>query len=131
MDIEVYGGEERILEKGFYRGFAYVIKSLGSHPTAYVSIDIPLWFFDSSGWEKELTYNSHSDPKIMGLDYSSHWIGWDYAHFGDYYQGKSIETTSPGHHYTMKEIRIDVMRIIDNYIDSKKYGRVGKPTCSC
>lgn len=131
MNIEIYGGEERVLETGSYNGFTYVIKSLGSHPTAYVSIDMPLWFFDSDGWKNELTYNSHRDPKIMGLDYSSNWIGWDYAHFGDYYKGKSAETTSPGHHYTMDEIRTDVREMIDNYVDRKKYGRTGKPKCSC
>ena len=42
MGVEIYGGEERVLEAGCYHGFAYVIKSLGSHPVAYVAIDIPL-----------------------------------------------------------------------------------------
>lgn len=130
-EIEIYGGEERVLEKGIYNGFSYVIKSMGSHPTAYVSIDVPLWFFDSNGWRVELTYNSHEGYKVMGLDYSSEWIGWDYAHFGDYYKGKSAETTMPGHKYTMNEIRADVREVIDIWINQKKHGRAGRPSkCS-
>ena len=83
----------QILDEGIYNNFHYAIVSLGSHPCAYVELpkehkwygkyydNIPI---DCHGG---LTYSS-TQGIICPLNNPNHrdgyWIGWDYAHYGDY-----------------------------------------------
>lgn len=85
----IYQTERKMekLQDAEYKGYRYIILSLGTHPTAY--IEIPK---GNRLWEKEyddidinvhggLTYASHI---MMGIESENWYIGWDYAHAGDY-----------------------------------------------
>lgn len=75
-----------------YKGYTYYILNLGTHPTAYIEIPkghilhgmnyIEIYkkdyYIDVHGG---LTY---SDNELMGIKTESWFIGWDYAHAGDY-----------------------------------------------
>ena len=87
-------GKPEMLAEGIYENFHYAIVSYGSHPCAYIELpenhkyygkdynDIPI---DCHGG---LTYSS-GDGIIFPTSDEHHrngyWIGWDYAHYTDYY----------------------------------------------
>ena len=87
-----YGSKRKkeVLDTGTCFGLFYWILNLGTYPTAYVKIpeSHKYWLKDYSDIDIEvhggLTYskdylNISENQKIEGW-----FIGWDYAHFGDY-----------------------------------------------
>lgn len=79
-----------VLFKGTYKGYDFYVLSLGTHPTAYVKIPNGHPYFGKSYWNIDinchggLTYSENhlyidKNTKIEGW-----FIGWDYAHWGDY-----------------------------------------------
>lgn len=93
-----YSNESKVqlLYNDIYKGFHYYILNLGTHPTAYVEIHKEHVLYSMSYIDIEdseyyidvhggLTYSS--DSLRIGEDTSlenSWFIGWDYAHVGDY-----------------------------------------------
>ena len=77
-----------ILDKGNIDGFSYLILNFGTHPTAYVSIPIrhPFYKKDCDDIDIDchggLTFSK--DCLEIDLNKKVWWIGWDYAHTGDY-----------------------------------------------
>jgi len=78
-----------VLDEGNYKGFNYYILSLGTHPTAYVEIPKEHKCFQKHYDECNvdchggLTFSN--DTLWAGDDEKKGWfIGWDYAHYGDY-----------------------------------------------
>ena len=80
------GRKIEILHAGNYKGFDFCIMNLGTHPTAYVRLS-----------EDHNYYNKHYDEIDIDCHYGltfgkvatfneieGYWIGWDYAHCGDY-----------------------------------------------
>ena len=80
-----------LLHTDKYKNYKYYILNLGTHPTAYIAIpkghklygqkynDIyAICDIDVHGG---LTY---CDNNLMGIDSEDLFIGWDYAHAGDY-----------------------------------------------
>lgn len=73
----------KVLGRGKINDFEYRIYSLGTHPTAYIKIPTthPLYGVD---------YGDIFDIDVhCGFTYSKqeedgYWLGWDYAHWGDY-----------------------------------------------
>jgi hypothetical protein len=114
-----------ILQDEKYKGYRYIILSLGTHPTAY--IEIPkghnLYGQDYDDIDINvhggLTYARH---QLMGIDGENWYIGWDYAHAGDYYGGNII-TRSTDKKWTTEEIEDEckeaINQIIDKYCQEK------------
>ena len=89
-------GKLEWLDHGEYKGYEYVIMSLGTHPTAYVGI--PVDEADTIFQEEDLegsdlidvhggiTYERNYIHDESKNKYSNDkwWIGWDYAHLHDY-----------------------------------------------
>ena len=76
---------KRIAE-GEYKGFAYYVLSLGTHPCAYIDVSgTKLHGIDYSAIDIEchggLTY---SRSGLSTVDKKGWYIGWDYAHFNDF-----------------------------------------------
>lgn len=81
--------KSEILDTGKYLGFTYYILNLGTHPTAYIKIPKTHKYYGID--YNDLDINVHG-----GLTYSKNkliinfkelkgwFIGWDYAHYGDY-----------------------------------------------
>ena len=90
----VYQAEEKfeILCEGKYMDYQFYILNLGTHPTAYIEIPKTSKLF-GKGYDEiydmgididvhgGLTY---SDAKLRNIKENSWFIGWDYAHAGDY-----------------------------------------------
>lgn len=109
MVYEPYHFAETICE-GNIDGIDFKIKSLGSHPTAYVKVP-----------KDSIYYGEHYDDIPIdchgGLTYSrteedGYWIGWDYAHFGDYCYSFFTVFNSEERKYTVNDILKDVKSVV-------------------
>ena len=125
-----YGKERRteLLCKGKYKNYNYYVLNLGTHPTAYIEIPKENKLYRKSydeiykiGCDIDvhggLTY---SDNELMGVKSENWFIGWDYAHCGDYcgyeeYMSESIRTY--GKKWTTEEIIEECKNAIDQIID--------------
>lgn len=103
------------LAEGKYKNYPYLIRSLGTHPCAYVGIPEGHRLYG-----RKYTHNALSEVSEaahMGLTYleKNHpiagcWnLGWDYAHSCDYYPG----IMEWGKRWTTEEILQDVYDVID------------------
>ena len=108
-----------VLDTGFCFGLLYYILNLGTHPTAYIKmpdninidedkLDIKLdvhggiTYFDDHLW---ISKNQKIDGKF---------IGWDYAHYGDYAGYEEIlpkEIRTGGKKWTTTEIYKEVREV--------------------
>ena len=79
-----------LLDSGTFKNYNYYILSLGTHPTAYVEIPKSNKIYEKDYSEIDLevhgglTYSRDflwisKEKKLQGW-----FIGWDYAHYGDY-----------------------------------------------
>lgn len=102
------------LAEGTCRGYQYIVVSYGSHPCCYIRL-----------MESDKFYNSEYDDIPLnchgGLTYKSSnglqgkpgtWIGWDYAHWGDYvYLGPGFNSlASDEKRWTTDELVADCKR---------------------
>lgn len=132
-----------VVEEGEVEGFYYIIKSVGGYPCAYVGkrrmlegiMDegmIEDYGFEGDNMKKlwlvidvhgALTYSYQSptpDKKLPrgisymeGLNPNLDWIGWDYAHYGDYIAGSLFQELYPdAYKWTLDEIRDEVRSVI-------------------
>lgn len=124
-----------VLADGIYKDHRYIVKSLGTHPTAYVQLN------NSDLMYIESIRNAHNDPEELscddfliechgGLTYYSdllyvdnrdslpgHWVGWDYAHCEDYC---GYDYDNPYYHtkkWTTKEMVDECKNVIDQVVE--------------
>lgn len=114
--------EPREVKRAVYKGFTYKILDLGRHPTAYVEIP-----------KGHILFNvGYGDIRIAvhgGLTYSGsekgkgYWIGWDYAHFDDFYNMPEgmMSHVLKGKKWTVAEIEADCKSVIDQVLKIKKF----------
>lgn len=114
-----YGNRRKIevLDTGTSLGLFYWILNLGTHPTAYVKIpeNHKYWLKDYSDIDIEvhggLTYSSDHIWTSDNQRIEGWFIGWDYAHFGDYigYEEKiPSRYRTDGKKWTTEEIQKEV-----------------------
>ena len=121
----IENGQEIIdmLDEGVYKGFHYAIVSYGIHPCAYVEIPEEHKLYDTNDIKCHggITYVSKAgliDPSKENHR-DRHWIGWDYAHFGDYtHLPVNLEILNDGKKWTTKEIFEEVNDVIEQLIKS-------------
>ncbi len=116
--------EVTILADDTYKGYHYVIISYGVHPCAYVEIPKDHKYYDKDYRELDitvhggLTYGSSLADINIGSK-SDYYIGWDYAHAGDfvgyYFLINAINAVIQEEEkkYTTKEIFEDVKKVIE------------------
>jgi hypothetical protein len=107
-----------ILEHGMCFGLFYWIVSYGTHPCAYIMIPINSKYFEKDYEEIDvdvhggLTYSNNYLPFEAKNDETKAWyIGWDYAHCGDYvgYEERvPKEFRVSGKKWTTEEIKNEV-----------------------
>ncbi len=85
--------EKEILAAGAKNNIKFVVISHGTHPCAYVGVPKTHKLFGKEiddlcdiECHGGVTY---ADDNVINLDYTRWWIGWDYAHYGDY-SGSSL-----------------------------------------
>lgn len=113
-----------ILQNEKYKGYRYIILSLGTHPTAY--IEIPKGHKLNGQDYDDIDINVHggltyADHQLMGIDSENWYIGWDYAHLGDYLGYEEGLFPRANHkRWTTEEIKKECEEAIDQLID--EYG---------
>ena len=104
-----------ILDEGSFYGYDYYILSLGSHPTAYVRIPENHKFYNIKNYD-DIPIQCHGGLTFMedylkifnNHEVSGRFIGWDYAHIGDYSAYVGDETEKK---WTTQEIQDDVKSV--------------------
>lgn len=124
MENELYNNESRqnhAVKTGKYRGLSYIIASCGTHPVAYVKIPKDHYFYRAK--DREILYEfpapCHGGITFVGtpstIDYAfvedDIWLGWDYAHAGDFYR------EGYGKKWTIKEIYEEVKNFVNFLLD--------------
>lgn len=112
--------EDYIVDKGMYKRIDYVIKSVGTHPTAYVNIRNTQENIDLIEEKAPImiTYTSKESGPLPKLDPHKEWIGWDYGHAGDYICLRTEEDDISGHKYTYEEVMKDVIAVIEIMLEA-------------
>jgi len=101
----LYSGNERGAEikRDVYKGFTYKILDMGTHPCAYVQIPKDHMLYNV-GYDS-IRIDVHGGLTYAGLgkgkEEGEYWIGWDYAHLGDYYDHDKITTVSGDKKWTI------------------------------
>jgi len=116
-----------VLSYGVKDNYKYCILNLGTHPTAYVELPDGHKYYKKDYIDVEehidvhggVTFASQGVLNKKGLEQISKeeadfigtgwWIGWDYAHYGDYV---GMVLSEPGKKYTTEEIFEDVCDVI-------------------
>lgn len=124
-----YGPDRKleILLEGTYKGYQFYILNLGTHPTAYIEIPRESKLF-RKGYNQiydmgididvhgGLTY---ADDHLQDIKENTWFIGWDYAHYGDYVGYEEImprKIRVGGKRWTTEEIFDDVVNAIEQII---------------
>ena len=120
----------RIVSKGEYKKYEYIIVSYGTHPCAYVKVPDTNKFYTECDEDEVGEYiDAHGGITFAGtlnkFDLTGFWIGWDYAHYGDYVGNnvhKSITKCMEGKKYSVENIQeecIDVIKQLMCYEETR------------
>ena len=125
-----YGKERKteLLCKDKYKNYNYYVLNLGTHPTAYIEIPKEDKLYGKSydeiyriGCDIDVNGGlTYSNNELMGISSDNWFIGWDYAHCGDYC---GYEETMPesirtyGKKWTTKEIIEECKNAIDQIVE--------------
>ena len=109
-----------ILDDGNYKGYNYVIVNYGMHPCAYIEIPKGHRFYEKDYEEIDLDCHgglTFSDFRDFGFG-EKYYIGWDYAHLGDYIGARSFPSFNEyaggtDKRWTTAEILDEVREVIE------------------
>lgn len=123
--VSELGKPPLILDNNVYKGYEYYILSLGTHPTAYVKLckDDKFYGYDYDRLSELVDvhggFTYSRDYLTVAKDESDVWfVGWDYAHYGDYsgfdilYTGEDYNDNYNMKHSTFK-IFEDVISVVN------------------
>lgn len=110
------------LDEGELQGYKYMVVSYGSHPCAYVQVPDGHPFHGKHYSKLDVTCHGgltfsgsfYRHPSRFLIERDGYWIGWDYAHGGDYtaFPGVNLD----GHRHTTQEILSDVALVIGQLV---------------
>lgn len=112
----IYSAEHAVstLASGEIDGFCFKIKSMGTHPTAYIKIPNSHPYYGKDYDDCEI--NTHGGLTYGIQEEDGYWIGWDYAHYMDYMGYEELYPlnlrTIGGKRWTTDEILKDVLDVI-------------------
>ena len=108
---------ERIAE-GTYKGLDYYVLNFGTHPCAYIDVT-DTWLNGKEYCDIDIHCHyglTYSRNHLTTVDKNGWFIGWDYAHYGDfdgYEMMYPSDLQSGGKHWTTEEIVIECKNVID------------------
>ena len=118
MGEMIYENNQRSPEQlaaGTFLGYSYYVLSFGTHPCAYVGHPRNNKYFGQNcddipvECHGGLTYSSH---KLHTVDHTGWFIGWDYAHWGDYVGYLPASLNEGNKQYTTVEMVEDCWEVI-------------------
>ena len=106
-----------------YKGYNYYILNLGTHPTAYVEIPKNNKLYGKEYEDINIMVHggfTYSRNELMGIQSENWFIGWDYAHGGDFL-GYDILFNfgykSNNKKWTTKEMIEECQNVINQIVD--------------
>ena len=114
-------GSAEQIAGGTYKNFDYYVLNLKTHPTAYIDVtNSPL-----NGCDEDIDISCHGgitwgDNFVKYIDKKGWFIGWDYAHYGDYmdYGDTSLNNMfSNDKKWTTEEIVEECKNVIDQIVE--------------
>lgn len=133
MDYSRHAHMPEVLARGKYRNYPFIILSVGDYPAAYVCLPEGHPYFGKT--LREISIIGHKkDHKLTahgGLTYAQDrvyksnikdrwWVGWDYAHVGDYlaFLPESIRLGNDTlKKWTREEIIVEVKQVVDQLVN--------------
>lgn len=120
-----YDRKVEILMEGKYKNYQFYILNLGTHPTAYVEIPRGSNLFGKDYNEIICDIDVHggltyADDHLQDIKKDSWFLGWDYAHYGDYTGCEEIlpaTIRTGGKKWTTLEIFGHVTEVINQIIE--------------
>lgn len=105
--------KERIAD-GEYKGFDFYVLNLGTHPCAYIDVsetELAGKYYDDINIDCHcgITYACET---LATVDKSGWFIGWDYAHIGDFVS-RTTYFDIEGRRWTTEEIVAECKMVID------------------
>ena len=100
-----------VLAKGIYKNIEFFVLSMGIHPNVYLNVTRTK--FDGIHYDN-IPLSVHGGLTFSGtpcMCLYGYWIGWDYAHSGDY------SIMLGGHKWTTEELIADAISAIDDLVD--------------
>lgn len=76
-----------LIDEGIYKGIKYFIISYGTHPCAYIE---NVWKFDDYDDDRLYEIEVHGGFTFLGERERTNCLGWNYAHYCDYYEYPNI-----------------------------------------
>ena len=122
----VYQADRKIelLYKDKYKNYNYYILNLGTHPTAYIEIPKGHKYYKKHYDRIDLYVHgglTYSDSELMCVPSKSWFIGWDYAHLGDYLGYEETYGINPrDKKWTTEEIIEDCKMAIDQIVEMEE-----------
>lgn len=117
-DAELMSAEE-IVAEGTLDGYEYLIRTNGMFPTAYVKTN-KKQLLKCLGYAKTVAHGGFTfSGKFPNGEPEGYWLGWDYAHVGDYvpsfhrYEEDMRKIFGEPHKWTIDEIMEDVKRVVE------------------
>lgn len=114
--------EAQIKYKGNYKGYRYVVLSLGSHPCAYVKVpnNSRIRTLSCDNIEESIAVHGgvtfYGDLTRVGIgSIDDYYIGWDYAHCDDYMLISSY--TSNGKKWELDEVVEECISAVKQLIE--------------
>lgn len=134
MENKLYknGDVREVVLTSEYRGYKFFIVTYGTHPCAYVRLpkSHPYSGMDMDDMDISchggITFYGEFNDKVLdkGFPNDGEYIGWDYAHAGDYYyypaliMKKKYGSLYDGRKWTLAEIEEGAHNVINQLIDA-------------
>lgn len=116
--------ESETLAEGTYKGLDYIILSLGTHPTAYVRVPKTHPYFRKGYDNVDIRCHgglTFASDRVAKEKKHGWWLGWDYAHLGDYsgYEMRGGLGDWNDYKWSTEEILTEVKEVIDQLLDPR------------
>lgn len=126
-------GTTEILDAGIIDGYSYAIVNIsGTHPCCYVRLSedskLRKIFAKNKDYEEFYDYADVHGGFTFGCDHdiphpgmtAGCWLGWDYAHYGDYIYFHDYPQKDEGKKWTTEELIEDCKNCIKELIEAEK-----------
>lgn len=120
MVYELHQINPKIIAKGNFFGYDFYVLNLGTHPCCYVRIPVGHKYYDVDYNDVPVYCHgglTYGERHLFDLTDEDYFIGWDYAHAGDFtgYDMK-FGFGSEDHRYTTKELVLDCLEAIRDFV---------------
>lgn len=112
-----------LLDHSTYKGYDFYVVNLGTHPTAYVRVPKGHKYYMKDYNDIDIDVHgglTYSSEHLMVTNIEGWFIGWDYAHAGDYigYDKELQFAINVDKKWTTAEIIADCVNVIEQLMEA-------------